>query len=362
MNRFVRIAHQSYPPIAVFSPYNVRNRIRWWKEIFPAIAPYYAIKSMNHPYMLDACVRSGILGGFDVASAEEVRQVRDYNLPIIHSNPVKTVEDIEVARDSGVELHVCDDVETIHMVRAIQPDAKIVWRIKSMEGYSRIRFNEKFGASVESTARMLESVPTDIYGISFHVGSSCSNMRVFPEMLRHIKREIFPIWSKNKSLPKMIDIGGGFKNVDSIYTIREEMGEIVNEWNSRYGIQFIAEPGRYISDESISLYTKVIAVKYRDGRYDVYINDSIYQSFSCIPFDKSSPIPVAMYLARDWIECTIWGNTCDSGDKIIKSVRIPRPEVGDVLRWDNMGAYTIVSCTGGFNGFPAPTILNAEHM
>ena len=363
MSRFVKLSQISYAPIAVFTPYSVRHRLRWWNEVFPMIRPYYAIKSMDHRLMLETTAKSGLLGGFDVASAGEIEKVAKYGYPIIHSNPVKTYDDIRVAVENDVEYHVCDDIDSIHQVKSIVNKAKIVWRIQSMENYSRIRFNEKFGASLEQTIHMLENVPYTIHGISFHVGSSCSNMQVFPKMIEYIEREIFPWWIRNQNrLPGLIDIGGGFKTVDAIRSIKEPMWEFTYRHLRNHGIRYIAEPGRYLSDDSIVLYTKVIAVKKRNCGYDVYINDSVYQSFSCITYDKYTPTPVEMYTGRQIIECTIWGNTCDSADKIIGNTRLMKPEVGDILRWDNMGAYTIVSCTGGFNGFPKPTIVSTEDM
>jgi ornithine decarboxylase len=360
-NRFVALCKQSYAPIAVYSPYSVRRKLLWWRELFPTIAPYYAIKSFDHPRLLKTASRTGLLGGFDVASADEVKKVAHYGLPMIHSNPIKTNEDISVAMNAGVKLHVCHDIDTIKQVRAIHPTGKIVWRIHAIEEHSRIQFNEKFGASLEETVRMLETTEYPIYGISFHVGSSCGRMCVFPEMLRFIQMELFPIWIRTRmTLPLLVDIGGGFRGIDEIQEISKEMTQLTEEWRRRYGTEFIAEPGRYISEDSIRLYTRVIAVKRRGDHYNIYINDSIYQSFSCIIFDKAKPVPSPMYGGVDKVECTIWGNTCDSVDRIIKTIRLPLPRVGDVFRWDNMGAYTIVSSTRGFNGFSSPTIVSCD--
>jgi ornithine decarboxylase len=378
MSRFVELARNSYNSIAVYSPYTVRNRLRWWNELLPTIRPYYAIKSFDHPLILHTTGTSGLIGGFDVASRGEIEKVAKYGLPMIHSNPVKLDQDILSAKDNDVTMHVCDDLETIKQVRRIQPDAKIIWRIKSMEQFSRIRFNEKFGSSTRATGRILNDFQKhslgSIYGLSFHVGSACSNMAVFLSMMNHIERDLFPKWQKaSMPLPKLIDIGGGFRSIDGLYSVSNELTKLTRDWKRRYDIDFISEPGRYISEDSIRLYTRVIAVKKRDAiynragkrpdHYNIHINDSIYQSFSGILYDQMKPTPEPTYepiRSGKNATCTIWGNTCDGCDKILDSVRIPIPRLNDVIQWRNMGAYTLVSGTVGFNGFEPPRVVSVD--
>lgn len=374
MSHFVELARKSYTSIAVYSPYKVRNKLRWWNELFPTIKPYYAIKSFDHPYILHTTATSGLIGGFDVASRGEIEKVAKYGLPMIHSNPVKLDEDIISANDHDVTLHVCDDVPSIKQVRRIQPKAQIVWRIKSLESFSRIRFNEKFGSGVGVTTQTILDAKEygGIYGLSFHVGSACSNMRVFVDMLNRIEHELFPVWKyTSMPLPKLIDIGGGFRTVDGIHSISKEMTELTRDWKKKYGIEFIAEPGRYISEESLTLYTRVIAVKRRETannetpHYNIYINDSIYQSFSGIMYDKMKPIPEPTYSPqsiRSFAYCTIWGNTCDGCDKIVDSILLPIPRVNDVFRWRNMGAYTLVSGSVNFNGFQPARVVSVDEV
>jgi ornithine decarboxylase len=378
MSRFVELARNSYTSIAVYSPYTVRNRLRWWNELLPTIRPYYAIKSFDNPHILHTTGTSGLIGGFDVASRGEIEKVAKYGLPMIHSNPVKLDQDILSAKDNDVTMHVCDDLETIKQVRRIQPNAKIVWRIKSMEQFSRIRFNEKFGSSIRSTGRIIRDLRKEslgsIFGLSFHVGSACSNMAVFLSMMNHIERDLFPKWQKaSMPLPKLIDIGGGFRSIDGLYSVSKELTQLTRDWKKRYNIDFISEPGRYISEDSIRLYTRVIAVKKRDAiynragkrpdHYNIHINDSIYQSFSGILYDQMKPTPEPTYEPIRGVKnatCTIWGNTCDGCDKILDSVRIPIPRLNDVIQWRNMGAYTLVSGTVGFNGFNPPRVVSVD--
>ena len=70
-----------------------------------------------------------------------------------------------------------------------------------------------------------------------------------------------------------------------------------------------------------------------------------------------------LFPSEDEIEnCKVFGPTCDSIDKVLTSVHLPKLEIGDWVVAKNMGAYTM-SATSNFNGqgvfdlyFIAPSI------
>jgi ornithine decarboxylase len=69
-------------------------------------------------------------------------------------------------------------------------------------------------------------------------------------------------------------------------------------------------------------------------------------------FNESSPGSVEMEA------CSIWGPTCDSIDCVSSKTYLPNSKisVGDWLRWENMGAYTICAASQ-FNGFKTSKIV-----
>ena len=87
---------------------------------------------------------------------------------------------------------------------------------------------------------------------------------------------------------------------------------------------------------------------------------SIYSSFNCIMYDHATVVPevchttTAVQPRSEWNEdASLWGQTCDGLDCILERVALPSLEVGDWLRFCNMGAYT--SCAAShFNGFSLP--------
>lgn len=95
-----------------------------------------------------------------------------------------------------------------------------------------------------------------------------------------------------------------------------------------------------------------------------YINDGVYSSFNSTMFDHQVVHPHVLTLDGEFQEtstaeqdsvfeeCSVWGPTCDSIDCVQPKASLPTSliEVGDWLRWDCMGAYTICAASQ-FNGF-----------
>jgi ornithine decarboxylase len=344
------LALKSYRPVAVYKESAVENRIDFWKKTVPYIKPYYAVKSFSHDNILNTLANNGV--GFDVASRGEIEKVKNYYKPTILSHPIKPEDDILHAKENNIEYIVCDHVSELLKVKRLYPKAKIIWRIKSVEKYSLIKFNTKFGATLEETISAL-SWDFNIVGISFHVGSKCSNMIAFKETLSVVYKNIYPLFEKNGKKLEIIDIGGGFNSENDITVLNNEISEYINLDDS---VKFVAEPGRFFSSVSLKLYTKVLAVKEDKDIMNIYINDSIYNTFSGKLFDNQEYKPHCLY---DGIikRCTIWGNTCDGNDVIVQNRLMNVPKVNDLILWDDVGAYTYDSCVNGFNGFEKPIIV-----
>ena len=318
--------------VAVYNPNKVKRIFSLWKEVLPNVKPYYAIKSFSDKRILRTLSSFENIG-FDVASKGEINKVKGYGKDMILSHPYKQKEDILYAKKNKVSYIVADCEEEIKKIKNIYPESKIVWRIKSYEDNSEIKFNSKFGASIEDTVKVLKEV--DVFGMSYHVGSKCRDMS------SHLKT-IDSILSLKSGI-QMIDIGGGFSKEEDVYKLKPILTSLSDKF------KVIAEPGRLFSQECITLYTKVIGVKVEGNVQNIYINDSVYNSFSGKVYDHQEfDIPLEL---RGGYKSVIWGNTCDGEDVIVRDVYMKKMSYGDVIRWDNMGAYSLCSSVDGFNGF-----------
>ena len=201
-----------------------------------------------------------------------------------------------------------------------------------------------------------------LLGFSYHVGSKCSNMKAHTNTINTIIHCYLQHCYNFKLYPKIIDIGGGFEHEHQLSELNNELYYVKNALYN-YNINLIAEPGRLFSKGSLDVIVNIIAVreKYIDNIKTLYltINDSIYHTFQGKYFDGQTYEPVALYKSsEEIIRCVIFGQTCDSLDLICENVMLPYPSIGDRLMFPNIGAYSLASANGNFNGFQTPIVIN----
>lgn len=350
---------------------NLQNQWSTWRSTLPHIKPYYAVKCNNNPILMGSLAQYG--SGFDCASLREVREVRALStpqIPIIFAHPCKIIDEIGAVQNLDVDTTVIDSPEEVVKLKKNGWKGSVLVRLLVDDKGSKQPFSAKFGAPATwwpEICRELQKHEITCSGFSFHVGSECgkpenfynaiSTGSTFRNLLSQYQRK--PITT--------IDIGGGFLSGSSeLMACAHE----INKARWKYfnptvaPIRWIAEPGRYFAASFFTLYVPIIGKKRRvDGpgwRYT--INESIYGSFSNIPFDHQQPVPTIIKSVGKGAKlypAEIYGRTCDSGDCLGKDFMMPELDEGDWLRFDNMGAYTTVTASE-FNGFPKPELYIEE--
>jgi ornithine decarboxylase len=129
---------------------------------------------------------------------------------------------------------------------------------------------------------------------------------------------------------------------------------------ARENFTLLAEPGRYLAADCMTLLTSVVGTAERDGQVWHYLDDGVYGSYSNVMTEDVHPPILAMReLIGDDGACdpvTLAGPTCDSADVIARNYPMPTLDVGDVVVSPMMGAYTAVT-SSRFNGIPATPIV-----
>lgn len=297
---------------------------------------------------------------------------------IIYANPCKTNNYIRHAASVGVDLMTFDNEPELFKIAAQHPTAKLVLRIKVDDSHSICKFSAKFGADLDSAARLLftaKSLGLEIIGVSFHVGSGCESADSFRDAVKNA-RFVFDLAKQLGFDMRLLDLGGGWPGTSNAKVTFEQMAKAVSsaleeyfpeedEHGNNSSIEVIAEPGRYYVASAMVLATMVIAKRpmvLDDGSNGVmyYMNDGVYGSFNCTIFDHwvGDGIPFlseTVLQERPVLQSTVWGPTCDSMDLILKDVQMPEMEVGEWVIFKEMGAYTIAAAST-FNGFQIPSM------
>jgi len=358
----------------------VLHQLNIWRNELPYVFPHYAIKSNPDSMIIKVLAENGC--GFDCASKSEMietLQATDAS-KIIYANPCKEITHLQYAKSNDVDLLTFDSENELHKIKLSHPKAALIIRIQVDDSGSLCRFNSKFGVpgdSIESLINLAKVLELNLIGVSFHVGSGCSQSGMFQKAINNALYVFKLAYSFGYKL-NILDIGGGFPGNDSIAKIK--FADLANEIKSSvlndfgYDIQtgkmvretefispdlkIIAEPGRFFSTNSHTLVCNIIGIKKelnpetKKTIFKYTINEGVYGSFNCILFDGAKPT-ILPYNERDeaeQYESIVFGPTCDSVDIITKDTILPEMSVGDWLFVENFGAYTRASTTT-FNGF-----------
>lgn len=342
------------------SPFRLYGR---WRKLLPNVIPYYAVKCNPDKQFLRTLTNLGIC--FDVASKAEISMVRDLDVAgsrMIFANPVKEINHIMYAKSQGVKLMTFDNEDELKKISVFHPQAQLVLRILVDDSKSKMPFGSKFGCPINNLDNVLnlaKNLTLNVVGVSFHVGSGCSDPSTYASAIRQA-REVFTLGEKYGFTMDLLDIGGGFPSPEEGSGFEDIAKVITEELTSSFndGVRFVAEPGRFFATSCGTLATNVIGKKLinNNGKkvFHYYINSNLYGLFNNKIFDHAqSSFKLLNQPETDvpLYPSVIFGQTCDSMDRIADDVELPELCCGDWLYVENHGAYTIASAST-FNGFP----------
>lgn len=324
---------------------------------------HYAVKALAHDAVIGALDESGC--GFDVATGDELALLAHRGVDarrIIHTHPIKKPSEIAAAIAAGVRTFVIDnDVELAKFADA-PADVRLLVRLAYRSPRAKTDLSSKFGVGAFEAEHLVATAKKRgqrIAGFSFHVGSQLDDPERFAEAAAETLALMDDLERRFGMRFDTLDLGGGFPvaydaPVASIEQVAALLRPVLEPHAGRLDI--IAEPGRVLVAESMTLVTSVVGVAERgDGRW-YYLDDGVYGSYSNVLAEDVHPLVLAEKELRDGASnatthrwATLGGPTCDSSDVIAREVLLPELGVGDLLVSPAMGAYTTVTATR-FNG------------
>ena len=350
-------------PLLVIDKSKLIDEYKRFRKLLPRVRLFYAIKSNPHADIIKT-VRD--LGGcFDCASEGEIRHVLNQGVApenIIFANTIKRPEALKFCKKTKIDFVTFDNEPELYKIAEHAPGARVLARLKVGNIGSIVELSLKFGADQDQIVPMLrkaKSLGLKPEGISFHVGSQCTNienyMRAF-EVAANLMKE-----AASHGVPfKCVDIGGGFpiKHFDyDTYTIDSFGAKLRRELDRLFpkDIDIIAEPGRALSGPTGILITRLVGRAIRNNKNYYYLDDGVYGDFSGIVFDHCKYEFKALKRGQKF-STILAGPTCDSFDTISLSEDLPELDVGDVVYVPNIGSYSCASAVV-FNGIPPAKVI-----
>ena len=364
--RAATLAETVATPFLVLSVARMRERLETLRTHLPGVELYYAMKSNPDPELLGLV--NGLVDGIDVASYGEVRAADAAGIApprLFHSNPIKKESDIAACAKHGVDWFTFDNIDEIPKLQAQAPATNVLLRVAIKNPHCVVNLGAKFGAQEGDALPLLlaaRDAGLHVRGIAFHVGSQSQDPGIYVTALRLVRRIFDQAAAAGLELDTL-DIGGGFPvSYRALMPDLEECCQVVSQGLLECfpeGVRVLAEPGRCISGDAMTLVVRVIGRSYRNGIPWYYIDDGVYGAFSGKLFDHCD-YQLVPFRSGPLTDCVVAGPTCDSIDIVAVDQMLPELELGDLLLVPAMGAYTRASATS-FNGFAPPlTVIDLE--
>jgi ornithine decarboxylase len=370
----LRLARTHGTPLFVVDHKVLRENYAHFRKHLPRVQVYFAVKANSDPAIVKTFYDVG--GSFDVASVAEFMTVHDCikHLPakqrqdfiwdrVIYANPIKAIETLEKL-DPYKPLVTYDNHEEVLKIARHAPHSGLALRLRVPNTGSMVELSSKFGALPGEAVDLIAFAHNNnlvVEGLSFHVGSQCTNPQNYVQAL-HLSANIFAEAKSRGFDLKLLDIGGGFPaHYDDTVPAFKSLARTINAELDRLfpaPLEILAEPGRFLVASAATAVARIIGKAVRGGKLCYYLDDGVYHTFSGVIFDhcqyhlksfKKGPLQL----------CSVFGPTCDALDTISLAEQLPDLDLGEYVYSENIGAYSAASSTH-FNGFPPATVVHVN--
>src|SRR5256884_7599866 len=215
-------AREHGTPVVVIDHDTIRENYATFRKHLPKVQAYYAVKANAEAAIVRTLYEAG--ASFDVASLPEFMLVYENirRLPpkeqqdfiwdkIIYANPTKPKETLQ-ALDQYKPLVTYDNLAELKKIRQYAPHAGVVLRLRVPNTGSMVELSSKFGCDPGEAVDLIVAafnLGLVVEGISFHVGSQCTNFQNFVQALEMSAAVMKESKDRGHEI-KIIDIGGGF--------------------------------------------------------------------------------------------------------------------------------------------------------
>ena len=365
----LELAREFGTPAYVVSEDDLRARAQTFVEAFRARTKDFDVLFASKAFPCTAVYRVLAQEGIacDVASGGELalalRGGFDPARIYLHGN-AKSIDELRFAREAGVGHVVVDnagEVERLEAVVGDGPPQPVLLRVtpdvrgRTNDMISTGQADSKFGVSLADApdviARLQDCAQLHLVGLHMHIGSQILELEPF----RRAIEAIAPLGDFGT-----YTLGGG---LGVAYTAEQEPPRIVDYVAAKVdtvnrvlgpGKRILDEPGRaLVANSTVTLYT-VQSVK-RNVSTWVAVDGGMSDNLRPMLYGSVYEAQVADRFGGDTLS-RLTGKHCESGDVIVRDVRLDDPRVGDVIVTPATGAYGY-AMANNYNGVPRPPVI-----
>lgn len=377
----VELLQQYGSPLYILDEVSLRTACQQYREAFKTYYKgesqvIYASKAWNCLAVCAIVASEGL--GIDVVSGGElftaIQAGVNPDLLYLHGNN-KSSEELEYAIACGCTVIIDNWLElktTTNLAQSLGKCPNIMLRITpgiechTHEYIQTGHLDSKFGfdpTEVESVFAFLSNQSyLNCIGVHAHIGSQIFELQPHQD-LGNVMMAWFKISEKYGLNLKVLNIGGGlgisYTESDDPPSITDWVKTVSNSVMAACEAQglalpkLISEPGRsLIGTACVTAYTIGSSKTVPQGRTYITIDGGMSDNPRPITYQSKYLAIVANRMSADSDQViTIAGKHCESGDILIKDIKLPKTEVGDILVVPATGAYNY-SMASNYNRIP----------
>lgn len=349
------------------------------QQMPPELKIHYALKANPMPAVVQ--LMAGLVDGFDVASAAEMKTALDTAMPAEHisiAGPGKRPAELSQAIAAGITINVesFNELETIAQLSAQTGIAASVairinpaFELKS-SGMKMGGGAKPFGIDEEqlpAVLRRVHALELDFQG--FHIYSGSQNLKA-EALIEAQQQSVALALRLLEFCPngiKKLNIGGGygipyFANETPLNT--QQVGDALNVQMAivkaaQPHAELIIELGRYLVGEAGVYVCQVVDKKISRGQVYLVVNGGLHHHLAASGnfgqvIRKNYPIAIGnkMYAEQQEV-VNIVGSLCTPLDILADKILLPVAEVGDLVVVYQSGAYGLTASPTAFLSQPS---------
>lgn len=385
----IDLADEFGTPLLVLDEVEIRNNARRYLEAFRKFYPKsrtaYASKAFINMTLCKIIDEEGL--GLDVVSGGELYIALKAGFPperiYFHGNN-KSISELEMGLKANIGRFMVDNIQEALLLNQLSAEreekVKVILRTTpGIEAHTHEfiqtgHLESKFGVGISNgqalavIKEILKMDNLELTGIHAHIGSQIFNLTSFVKEVEILMKFMAEVRNETGYILKELDLGGGLgipytgdESKPDIAEYARLVSEKINEMAD--GLDYplplvINEPGRsIIGTAGVTLYSigtiKEIPGMKKYLAVDGGMTDNIRPALYGAEYEAS----LANRMLEDSKEVvTIAGKCCESGDILIKDIKLPEARPGDILAVSSTGAYTYAMASN-YNGLPRPAIV-----
>lgn len=368
-------------PFYAYDSGMIADRINQLRAALPAdIRLHYAIKANPMPALVRRM--SGLVDGFDVASAGELRIALDSDMPpaqISFAGPGKGDDELKAAASAGIVVNLESAAEMERLARIAVTEGlrpKVLLRVNpdfelKSSGMRMGGGPKPFGIDAERVPDVLtrlRELPLEFLGFHIYSGSQSLKAEAIKEAQRHTFDLARRLAQHAPAPVRLLNLGGGFgipyfpgdTRLD-LLSIGQHLATLMPAARQDFPeAEFVLELGRYLVGEAGIYVARVLDRKISREQVFLITDGGLHQHLAASGnfgqvLRKNYPLLVGNRVLTDLSEnATVVGRLCTPLDVLGENMPVGHAEVGDLIVVLQSGAYGLTASPTAFLGHPAP--------